>query len=251
MNRGLSAFLIICFFWISVSQSEAKVYKWKDENGTSHFTDDVTKVPKEFRTPSRQVVPDKTVRQPDKLNSRIHLDRDKKSPRTFQHLDEDESFQQMGDALADGLEKGMEKLGEELGKAFGGIGELMIIAQENQPDPEKKTFKNQADEIKHDTQQILLGMFLMCQFQFIIGKSETCSKEALNEKLAEGWKVDEDSEMKEKFESYDIDIDPKKNTRQNLLIKAQHKRSGNTWEITHEGKKSLKESSTQLRNADS
>ncbi|MZH42399.1 MAG: hypothetical protein F3740_11455 [Nitrospinae bacterium] len=75
---------------------------------------------------------------------------------------------------------------------------------------EKKTFTNIEEEIKHDIQQVLLGMFMVCQFQFIIGKSETCSKDGLKKKSTDGWKVNEDSKMKKKFEDYDLYIDPKK-----------------------------------------
>ena len=73
---------------------------------------------------------------------------------------------------------------------------------------EKKTFTNIEEEIKHDIQQVLLGMFMVCQFQFILGKSETCSEDSLKKKPTDGCKVNEDSEMKKKFKDYNFYIVP-------------------------------------------
>ena len=53
-------------------------------------------------------------------------------------------------------------------------------------------------------------MFMVCQFQVIIGKSEAYSKDGLKKKSTDVWKVNEDSEMKNKFEDYNFYIDPKK-----------------------------------------
>ncbi len=39
MCRVISVFLAI--LWVFPAQSEAKVYKWKDEKGRTHFTDDL------------------------------------------------------------------------------------------------------------------------------------------------------------------------------------------------------------------
>ncbi len=248
MNRVASVFLVILLALVFANQSAAEVYKYKDENGVWHFTDDPRKVPKAFTPPPPPPIRQKSSRQPvisdpsSQSNSQSKfLNNLKKS------FEKEDGFQELGDAMTKGLEKGMEKLGEELGKAFEGLGELMIIAQENEPDTEKRTFANKEEEIKHNIQQVLLGMFMVCQFQFIVGKSETCSKDGLKQKSSDGWKVNEDSEMKKKFEDYDFYIDPKKNTRNNLLITAKHKSTGTTWEITHKGKKSLKESKNKIK----
>lgn len=249
MDRIILMSLVITLTLAFPIVSEAKVYKWRDENGTLIFTDDITKVPKSKRPVSRQTPASKDPSQTNKSKQEKQVPINKKRPKSppfsgdnFDPTIED-GLQELGNALADGMGKGLEKLGEEMGKAFEGLGELMVIALENQPDTEKKTFTNKEEQVKHETQQVLLGMFLMCQFQFIVGKSETCSKDGLNIKPPDGWKIDEGSEMKKKLEEYNIDIDPKKNTRQDLLIKANHKKIGQVWEITHEGKKSIKESS--------
>lgn len=39
--------IVFALFWIV--DADAAIYKWKDENGRTHFTDDPTKVPEEFR----------------------------------------------------------------------------------------------------------------------------------------------------------------------------------------------------------
>jgi len=49
----MKAFLIIglVFCWVLTSApAHAKIYKWKDENGKTHFTNDPTKVPKTENT---------------------------------------------------------------------------------------------------------------------------------------------------------------------------------------------------------
>ncbi|HCK68730.1 MAG TPA: hypothetical protein DHW17_05560, partial [Nitrospina sp.] len=37
----------LLFLW--ASPAWAVLYKWKDENGSTHFTDDITKVPPEYK----------------------------------------------------------------------------------------------------------------------------------------------------------------------------------------------------------
>ena len=44
-------FLIMPLLIVPFSQVDAKTYKWKDENGKLHFTDDPTKVPKKIPAP--------------------------------------------------------------------------------------------------------------------------------------------------------------------------------------------------------
>jgi hypothetical protein len=41
--------VLIFFALIWLADAEAAIYKWKDENGKTHFTDDSTKVPQEFQ----------------------------------------------------------------------------------------------------------------------------------------------------------------------------------------------------------
>jgi len=41
--------IVIFFVLVWVVDAEAVIYKWKDENGKTHFTDDSTKVPEAFR----------------------------------------------------------------------------------------------------------------------------------------------------------------------------------------------------------
>lgn len=51
--RSMKAFLIIglALCWVLASTpAHAKIYKWKDENGKTHFTNDPTKVPKAENT---------------------------------------------------------------------------------------------------------------------------------------------------------------------------------------------------------
>ncbi|HBP12117.1 MAG TPA: DUF4124 domain-containing protein, partial [Nitrospina sp.] len=42
----------LLFLW--ASPAWAVLYKWKDENGSTHFTDDITKVPPRIQTPPHQ-----------------------------------------------------------------------------------------------------------------------------------------------------------------------------------------------------
>ncbi len=39
--------LLIAFLWVQAS--DARIYKWKDENGKTHFTDSVDKIPPQYR----------------------------------------------------------------------------------------------------------------------------------------------------------------------------------------------------------
>lgn len=255
MNWLKFIFLVTALVLISSNPGESQIYKWKDEKGKLHFTDDASKVPENNRPQTRATSPQPETRQPiESTQEERYYYGDPTSSHSFDNNMErgmEEGFQEMGKSMAEGLEKGMQKMGEEMGKAFEGMGELMIVAEQNKPDLDKKDFANKEEEAKHEIQQVLLGMFMMCQMQFIMKKSETCSQNALNGKSEDGWKVDENSDMKKKMDDYDFEIDPKKNTRKNLLIKAQHKKSKITWEITHGGRKSLKESSGKTHKANS
>lgn len=41
--------VLIFFALLWIVDADAAIYKWKDENGKTHFTDDPTKVPEAFR----------------------------------------------------------------------------------------------------------------------------------------------------------------------------------------------------------
>lgn len=251
----MNKILILAMILVSSNPVHAEIYKWKDDNGKWHFTDDARKVPR--KVPRKDPPPIQTPReqQPGKTNpekqypqsmNRAPKSSPNRGPKT-QNMQNgmEKGFQELGEGIKQGLQKGMEKLGEEMGKAFSGLGELMIIAEENKPDTEKRVFDNEEKEAEYEVQQTLLGMFLFCQMQFIMKKSETCSKDMPKGKSKGEWKVKEDSEMKKRFESHIIEIDPKKNTRQNLLIKARQNNSENIWIITQEGKKSIQKLSSK------
>ena len=188
-----------------------------------HFTDDITKVPLKYKPHPTNKKP-----RPKKKNSIEGLQT---------HMDE--NFKKMGDALGPGMKQGMEQLAEGMAKAFQGMGEglgkFMKIAEANKPDMEKTSFSDKEEEITYKVQQLLLGMFLMCQFQFIMEISKNCSED--------GMEIDEDK--RKKFKDYVSEISPDKNYRTDLLIRGYPKHSGKVWQITHEGKRSIKQSPNQ------
>jgi len=49
MKRFLSIIMMMFFMSVSVIQVDAKMYKWRDENGKLHFTDDPSKIPQKNR----------------------------------------------------------------------------------------------------------------------------------------------------------------------------------------------------------
>ncbi|MEK9628971.1 MAG: DUF4124 domain-containing protein [Nitrospinota bacterium] len=235
--------LVVSASLVFAPSSEAKIYKWRDENGKLHFTDDPSKVPEEDR-PTSRANPKKQTLEPSQKPSRDKF--------YYGSKNEDElpipqgaangiekGFEKMGDALGKGLQKGMEKMGEALGKSFEGLGELMVIAEKNKPDVDRTDFASEEEKAEHEVQQALLGMFMVCQMQYIMKKIETCSKDGLKKDSKNGWKVDKDSKMNQLMENHTITIDPKRNTRNNLLIKANQNNSKNVWQITHEGKSSI------------
>ncbi|MBT4900092.1 MAG: DUF4124 domain-containing protein [Nitrospinaceae bacterium] len=208
----------LLFLW--AGPAWGAVYKWKDENGRLHFTDDITKIPLEHRPHHTNKKPKKKIEKPETSTGK--------------------NLKKGGTSLGQGMEQGMgqlaEGLAEGLTKAFEGMmgegfGELMQIAEANKPDDmEKTTFSSKEEEIEHKLQQFLIGMFLMCQFQFIMEKSTTCSDK--------GMEIDE--KKWGDFKDYVGEISPRQNTRTNLLIRAYHKNSGEVWQITEDGKSSVK-----------
>ena len=51
MNGRVFVFLTMLLLIVPLPQVDAKTYKWRDENGKLHFTDDPTKVPKKKPAP--------------------------------------------------------------------------------------------------------------------------------------------------------------------------------------------------------
>ena len=83
------------------------LYKWKDENGSTHFTDDITKAPPEYK--------------PHHTNKKPRAKKETGKPKTST----DQNFKQRGAAFGQGKEnfEEMEQMGEELGKVFKSAGE--------------------------------------------------------------------------------------------------------------------------------
>lgn len=239
-------FIIFWVAWIfvSVSVSEAKVYKWRDENGKLHFTDDPRKLPENERPTPNKVLKKESEEPTSKATEeRFYYGPPKNQEDSMVPNDPargiEEGFQKMGNELGKGLQQGMQKMGEAIGNSFQGLGELMIIANENKPDPDKNNFASEEEKAEYQVQQALLGMFMICQMQYIMQKSETCAKDGLKENSKDGWKVKKDSKMNKIIKNHKIEIDPKKNSRENLFIKAHQNNSKNIWQITHEGKNSI------------
>jgi len=252
-GAGAKLFLLV---WIGASLvsfpwdvADAVVYKWKDENGTMHYTDNLSKVPRKYRPKPRESSMESRqapvpAPAPERGQSSGKPD---SSSQSRMEGEMGEGFGKMGEELGKGMAKGMEKMGEALGKAFEGLGELMVLAQKNQPDEKKTTFNSQEEEMEYRVKEVLLGAFMLCQAQYIMAKSKTCSKEGPKGGGKDGWKMKEDPEKKKLYKDYEFKIDPSKNTRGNLLIRAYHKKLGGIWQITHEGKPSIRKSSDQKR----
>lgn len=153
----------------------------------------------------------------------------------------DEGFEKMGEAMGEAMGEGMKEMGkamEEGMKGLGeGLGEIMELAAKHKPDPEKKSYASKEEDIGAKVKTVLLGAFLGCHAEFIMSKLETCDKDKL--KITDEGKV--------KFADYEFQVDPTRNTRQDLLIRGYHKTIGEVWEIDQTGKPSLKKSANQER----
>ncbi|MBC8282986.1 MAG: DUF4124 domain-containing protein [Nitrospinae bacterium] len=234
----------IALVLVSAHLSDATVYKWRDENGKLHFTDDPSKLPENERPLAKESpkkVPEEPASKQPEEKFYYGNPKNQSDPTVSNGAAGgiENGFQKMGDALGKGLQKGMQKMGEEMGKSLEGLGPLIIIAEENKPDPEKNDFSSEEEKSEYQAQQALLGMFMICQMQYIMQKSETCAKDGLKGNSKDGWKVKKDSKMDKIIKNHVIEIDPKRNTRENLLIKAHQNNSKKVWQITHEGKKSI------------
>lgn len=51
-----TTFLVLFFFLVSGSPVLAQVYRWEDEQGVIHMTDDLQKVPEEYRERTREII---------------------------------------------------------------------------------------------------------------------------------------------------------------------------------------------------
>lgn len=58
--------VILIFAFISPTSSTAKVYKYKDENGKTHYTNDPSKIPEEYREENKAANPIKKPVVPEK-----------------------------------------------------------------------------------------------------------------------------------------------------------------------------------------
>jgi hypothetical protein len=70
-KRSILKLAIIFFILIWFTNVDAAIYKWRDENGKTHFTDNLTKVPKAFRKKSfiKDLLPRKIKSEPKKKNT--------------------------------------------------------------------------------------------------------------------------------------------------------------------------------------
>jgi len=69
-HYGISI-LLMMFFTVSLAHA-AEIYRWTDEKGTVHFTDDVSKIPEQYRDQTKKMeVPIEAVKEPLKETKRI------------------------------------------------------------------------------------------------------------------------------------------------------------------------------------
>ena len=55
MKKTLFAFIVISFVFFAFQSLSAQVYKWVDEKGVTHFTDDASEVPERNRPKSEKI----------------------------------------------------------------------------------------------------------------------------------------------------------------------------------------------------
>ena len=59
--------LLVMFFTVSLVDA-AEIYRWRDEKGTVYFTDDVSKIPEQYRDQIRKMeVPQEDVKETEKI----------------------------------------------------------------------------------------------------------------------------------------------------------------------------------------
>ena len=116
-------------FFLWASPAWGAVYKWKDENGRLHFTDDITNVPKKFRphyTNKKSKPRKKTEKPKTSLGKNLKKSSSARSQQGIKpgYGEVNPGMGQMEqEELARELERSMEELAEELGKAFEGMGQ--------------------------------------------------------------------------------------------------------------------------------
>ena len=89
---GLRWIFILFLLFLWASPAWAVLYKWKDENGSTHFTDDITKVPPNTNptTPTRNPEPKRKPENlkpvPTKTSNKgaLHLDRETRTSRKWE-----------------------------------------------------------------------------------------------------------------------------------------------------------------------
>lgn len=142
----------------------------------------------------------------------------------------EDALNHMGKAFAKGIKDMLIIASRKLGNVGAGFGEWLKVAMKNLPDIQLKEYRNKNEEYQQGVKNLLVGVYLMCQFQFMVEGSATCSNNDLNTY---------ETLLKE-YKDYVVFIDPSKNSKDDLLISGYHTQVGDIWEINHEGKQSLR-----------
>ena len=227
-------FLIFHLAFIPVN-AHAMAFKWIGEQDKAHFSDN----------PPSNMFQNNNPPQPP-LNGTQKTTEANPEPQTSS----DELLKSFSEKHGDPLEKNIEEIINNLSKVFAkvikdilkivgkklenvgaGFGDWLEVAIKNLPDIQLEEYRNKDEEFQQGVKNLLLGAYLICQFQFMVEGSTTCSKKKLN--ISE--------EMSKEYKNYVVFIDPEKNSPKDLLISAYHKQIGDVWEITHLGKQSLRE----------
>ncbi len=218
----LNLIFIFLFFhlaFVPVS-AHAMTYKWIKEQDISPF--------------QRSVYRAQTITEANHDTHTSPNEPFKKNPGKYEdplEKDIDEALNNLGKAIAKGIKDILIIAGRKLENAGAGFGDWLEVAARNLPDIQLEEYRNKNEEFRQGVKNLLVGAFLMCQFQFMVEGATACSKEGLN--ISE--------EMVKEYEDYIVFINPDKNSPKDLLISAYHKQIGDVWEITHMGKQSLKE----------
>ena len=236
MKSLKKASFVLFFIFLGSNPAFGTIHKWVDKDGKMHFTNDINRIPEEYRNQPKNVKPNN--------KNRIQSRTLKNSSPLPANKELEQELQKLSNEMGKGMEKGIKTMAKELSKAFKGMGEgfakLMAIAESNKPDMGKTSFESRDEKLEYQMRQFLVGMFLMCQFQFIIEKSKTCTDKSKNMT----------PEKKKEFKDFRAELIALRNTPTNLKIHAYHKNIKYTWEITHEGKSSIhKVPSKRIKNS--
>ena len=107
-KRSILKLAIIFFILIWFTNVDAAIYKWRDENGKTHFTDNLTKVPKAFRKKSfiKDLLPRKIKSEPKKKNiPRKRIDAIKREEPAEDKIKEDKEKEGLTEAQRLAIEK--------------------------------------------------------------------------------------------------------------------------------------------------